>query len=171
MSKVDSLLSTPATGLNRRGLLAGAGGIAAVGALAAVPALAADNAAEHSPEFLKWYALASRTGEALAASNTWEEERVRQGKERPQDEYPISLHWDAVLALEEPIYARPARFWMDAIELALIALYWSECGDRTMFGLSNRPPDLEGQGDVQGIKARAHLVHAVLTMAKGGANV
>jgi hypothetical protein len=59
-----------------------------------------------------------------------------------------------------------------ATELALIARYWSECGDRSMFGLDNTPdPDMEGQGDLECRKARAHLLQAVLTLAKGSVNV
>ena len=41
MSEVDSLPSTPASGLNRRGLLRGAGGIAALAAAPAVGAFSA----------------------------------------------------------------------------------------------------------------------------------
>jgi hypothetical protein len=136
-----------------------------------VPAVAADNSAEHSPEFLKWYALATRTGEALAASNTWEVEHIRQGKERPQDEYPISLHWKAMHALEEALFARPVRSWVDVGELAIIAFYWGDGGKRSEFGFNNRPDPALDKDAYPLERASAHLVHAVLTMAKGGANV
>jgi hypothetical protein len=129
MPKASHVTSTPS--VDRRSILAGAGGIAAAGALASLPALAAENSAKHSPEFLKWYALATRTGEALAASNTWEVEHIRQGKERPQTEDPISLHWEAMHALEEALFARPVRSWVDVGELAVIAFYWGDGGEPT----------------------------------------
>ena len=135
-----------------------------------MPLLAADNSAAHSPEFLKWYALATRTGEALAASNTWEEEHIRQGKECPDAEYPIDLHWDAMRPLQEALLARPVRSWVHVGELAVIAFYWGDGGERSEFGFrSCEEPDLTSD-DVKR-RTRAHLVHAVLTMAKGGANV
>jgi len=51
MSKAEKPISTPASGLNRRGLLRGAGGIAAALALPATTAMAG---APFSPEFLEY---------------------------------------------------------------------------------------------------------------------
>lgn len=156
--------------INRRDALGAVGAVAAAGVLAAtsvgampLPALAAGT---HSPEFLAWYALATRTGEALAASNRWEEECIRQGKERPSAEYPIGLHWEAMRPLEEVLFARPVRSWTDVAEIGLIALYWSEGGD--YFDLGRDP---ETSSEYQGSRPSAYLTQAVAKLAMGGGNV
>ena len=71
--------------------------------------------------------------------------------------------------LEEAIFARAVRSWVDVGELAVIALYWGDGGERSEFGFrSCEEPDLTS--DDLKRRTRAHLVHAVLEMAKGGAN-
>lgn len=151
---------------SRRAVLTGAAGVAAAGALAAVPA----QATERSPEFLKWCALATRTGEALEATDAWEHECIRQGKERSSGEYPIDLHWDAMQVLEDEIFARPVRSWIDVGELALIATYWS--GDeKCSFGKQNDPndPDADLDKDCSTVvdRSRAHLMYAAMKLMGG----
>jgi hypothetical protein len=153
MSKASYVENTPTP--NRRSILTGAGGIAAVGALA--PMALAPTAAAASPDF---HILSANTRELQRLKEAFHETCLQDATGDPA----ALLRQNEIVAaqdrLNERIYATPVRSWSDVIERAEIANFCNEEVEEAL-DLPVRTHD----------RALAELVVAVLTMAKGGANV
>ena len=113
MSKTDSPHSTPVSGLNRRGLLAGAGGLAAAGAVAALPARALPAGAQFSPEFLEYRRLWQRYCDLCDLP-----EPAFGSAEAHALEETIDEAGDAANVAWSVIARRPVRSWEHLVELA-----------------------------------------------------
>ena len=173
MSNVDSLHSTPASGLNRRGLLRGAGGLAAAGALSTA-ALALPVGSEPSPECARARALVG----LLTAAGAALEDVPDDGPERDKVQDALSDHFDELIDVARRLWERPVVSWADVAGRAEIAGYFSDV--KTEDGLSGcsyfengklpNPPTVDdGDGDAAAEASIIHLIRAALKM--GGANV
>lgn len=143
MSKADSLRPTPASGVNRRGLLRAAGGIAAVGALLALPTATA--AAGFSPEFLEY----RRRHAAWMACfvEPYEEDDAWKDLSDERD----AARWNAIHAILE----RMPRCWQDVVELAHVVRM--ELWEDDLSGWHSEHGDLEPA-----------LMKAIFAVAEGG---
>ena len=142
---------------SRRAVLAGAGGLAAAGALStatiAIPAAAIEPTALH------------REHHRLVALTMDETDR--------SDEEGSEL-LDRLCEVARQIWATPVRSWADVVARAEVAAYWADADgswDLDQKGdwvFPEFPPDQHADLDE---RAPAELIVAVLTLAKGGANV
>ena len=165
MSKVDSLTPTPAAGLNRRGLIAGAGGLAAAGALSsaalALPALSA-TIAEPSDTLatalriarLRWDAH----GDAASCDDDSPEQQHCDGLASDYDK--------ALLELFDHLVAKSPLSMLDLAALAIIARAW-EADDPNPDTIEEDIAATDDPADC----ATLQLMAAAIRMAKGGADV
>jgi len=145
MSKADSSRSMPASGLNRRGLLAAG---VAVAAAASVPALAAPE--PFSAEFLTYRRchaarLALYHGDYVENAAWCALERQRS-----------NAIWDAIRA----VAAQPVRSWQDVVERAHIFR-------DQLFHLEDGVYQQDSIND----ELDCMLMDAIFTMAQGGEHV
>ena len=143
MSKADSLRSAPASGVNRRGLLRGVGGIAAAGALLALPTATA--AAGFSPEFLEY----QRRHAAWLA--IYAEPYEEDDKWHALETKLSNAMWKAI----NVILKRTPRSWQDVVELAHVVRM--ELWEDDLSGWHSEHGDLEPA-----------LMKAIFAVAEGG---
>ena len=160
MSKVDSLHSNPASGLDRRGLLRGAGGIVALAAAPAASALGAGSQAGRIAEIRR---LHTRHQDLITY-----EMSIEVGKSDPaRAAYETAVAASEAAGAEldllcERILHEPVQSWQDVAVRAELAKSYAHKEEGGGLTLVDEPCDL---GDA----TLGMLLEAALIM--GGANV
>ena len=160
MSKVDSLPSTPASGLNRRGLLRGASDIAALAATPAIGAFSAGNPAVLIAEIRRLHA---RHQDLITYEMSIEVGRGDPGRAAYEAAIAASQAAGAELDLLcEQILQQPIQCWEDVAVRAELAKAYAHQEEGGGLSLVNAPRDRADE-------ALGMLLEAALIM--GGGNV
>ena len=160
MSKADSLRSTPVSGLNRRGLLAGAAGAVALVGIVPTALAAAAMPTDASDTLATARRIATLRWDAFGASACCHDDSPEQ---RSYDALADELG-KALEQLTARICAKPTLSVSDLGALAIIA---REAQAQDPNGIEDDLATAEEPGD----RAMLQLMASVLTMAEGGANV
>jgi hypothetical protein len=120
MSNVASVQAEPATGIDRRGLFAAAGGLAVAGVLpTAAPAQSAPF--ESSADYREVVRIIG------AIYERWDR-HAEIGKDEDQREKDVAVIERRLALIEQRVLSKPTPSLDDMRILAALMLYWSDCG-------------------------------------------